>query len=68
MEGAIAYTTTSSRTDGNGRHPAQLPKAILEGSEHYRTRLPVEYGRICECKANHINCLTAKEWLECVVK
>ena len=64
MEGAIAYATVSSETDTNGEHPAPLPKAILEGSEHYRTRLPVGYERICECKANHINCLTAKEWLK----
>lgn len=64
MEGAIAYATVSSKTDTNGEHPAPLPKAILEGSEYYRTRLPVGHGRICECKANHINCLTAKEWLK----
>ena len=64
MEGAIAYATASSTTDTNGEHPAPLPKAILEGAEYYRTRLPVGYERICECKGNHINCLTAKEWLK----
>ena len=26
--------------------------------------MPVGYERICDCKANHINCLTAKEWLK----
>ncbi len=64
MADAIAYATTSSKTDANGGNPAQLPKAIMEGAEHYRTRLPVGYERICDCKVNHINCLTAKEWLK----
>ena len=27
--------------------------------------LDVGYERTCECQANHINCLTAKEWLKC---
>jgi hypothetical protein len=27
--------------------------------------LDIGYERTCECEANHINCLTAKEWLKC---
>jgi len=27
--------------------------------------LDIGYERTCDCKASHINCLTAKEWLKC---
>ena len=27
--------------------------------------LDIGYGRTCDCKPSHINCLTAKEWLKC---
>ncbi len=47
------------RQDGRG-----LPRAVLEGSPFHRTRLAIRGGRLCECKPNHLNCLTAKEWLK----
>ena len=42
----------------------RLPKSISESSSLYGTRLPIGNERICDCKASHINCLTAKEWLK----
>lgn len=27
-------------------------------------KLDIGYGRLCDCKPTHINCLTAKEWLK----
>jgi len=27
-------------------------------------KLNIEYNRICDCSVNHINCLTAKEWIK----
>ena len=42
----------------------RLPKSVMEASALYRTKLSIGNGRICDCKANHINCLTAKEWLK----
>ena len=42
----------------------RIPLSILESSELYRTPLPILAGRTCDCKPNHINCLTAKEWLK----
>ena len=42
----------------------RLPHAIREGSDLYRTALPVGRDRACDCKLNHLNCLSAKEWLK----
>ncbi len=41
-----------------------LPRAVREGSPLHRTPLAIGGGRLCECKPNHLNCLTAKEWLK----
>ncbi len=38
---------------------------IKENSAAYRKKLDIGYERTCNCKKNHINCLTAKEWLKC---
>lgn len=56
---AVQYETNTHLDDS-----VQLPKAILEKSELYRTQLPIRHERICDCKPSHINCLTAKEWLK----
>ena len=47
------------RQDGQG-----LPRAVREGSPFHRTRLAIRGERLCGCKPNHLNCLTAKEWLK----
>jgi len=41
-----------------------LPRAIRETQELYRTRIFIGSTRTCSCEPNHINCLTAKEWLK----
>jgi len=43
----------------------KLPVAIKPGSDFYKTKLPIATARTCECKPNHINCMTAKEWIKC---
>jgi DNA modification methylase len=43
----------------------KLPHVIKPKSTYFRKLLPIEYTRICDCKPNHINCLTAKEWIKC---
>lgn len=40
-----------------------LPTVILTGKHLYRSKLPIQNQRICQCKPTHINCMTAKEWL-----
>ncbi|MCK4645779.1 MAG: site-specific DNA-methyltransferase [Candidatus Aminicenantes bacterium] len=37
---------------------------MREGSRDYRRGLNINYGRTCDCKPTHINCLSAKEWLK----
>ena len=41
---------------------AGLPRAIKEASGLHRTCLNLGYARTCEHSANHLNCMTAKEW------
>ena len=43
----------------------RLPLAIKPDMAVFRTRLPIGHSRICDCNPNHINCLTAKEWIKC---
>ncbi len=38
--------------------------AIYEGDELYRHKLNINHERTCSCPPNHINCMTAKEWLK----
>ncbi len=42
----------------------EIPPVILENSGFYRRRLPLNTQRTCSCKPNHLNCMTAKEWLK----
>src|SRR3989304_3439001 len=41
-----------------------LPRAIRESDELYRTRIPIGTTRTCSCEPNHLNCMTAKDWLK----
>ena len=41
-----------------------LPRTISETSPLYRTKIPIGYRKTCACKPNHLNCLTAKEWIK----
>ena len=44
--------------------PASVPSLILESEPFYRNCLSVGHDRTCDCKPNHLNCLTAKEWIK----
>ena len=44
--------------------PVFIPSLILESGSFYRNYLPVGHDRTCDCKPNHLNCLTAKEWIK----
>lgn len=48
----------------NEQAAVNLPSAIYEGDAYYQTQLPLDGGRLCECKPSHINCMTAKEWMK----
>ena len=66
----MSDTTTTKETtttmDGDAETPAVrgLPRTVREGDPLHRTRLSIGGGRLCGCKPNHLNCLTAKEWLK----
>jgi len=42
-----------------------LPLAIFPGDPYFSQKLPLNHLRTCNCQPNHLNCLTAKEWLKC---
>ena len=44
--------------------PVFIPSLILESDSFYRNCLPLGHERTCDCKPNHLNCLTAKEWIK----
>ncbi len=41
-----------------------LPRTINEASELYRTKIHIGYTKTCDCPSNHLNCMTAKEWIK----
>jgi len=41
-----------------------LPRVVNETSPLYRTRIPVGCQRTCSCPDNHLNCMSAKEWIK----
>ena len=40
------------------------PRVITEASPLYRTSIPINHTKTCDCKPNHLNCMAAKEWLK----
>ena len=58
-------SSLDSRPNGSlNDRDVMLPRAIREGSTLYRTILDIGHDRLCGCKPNHLNCLSAKEWLK----
>ncbi len=41
----------------------KLPLKIDNESEFFQKVLPIGFQKICNCKTNHINCMTAKQWI-----
>lgn len=41
-----------------------IPTAILKNDFFYQQRLNINHTRTCGCKASHINCMSAKEWIK----
>jgi len=41
-----------------------LPTAIKETNPLHRTKLAIKWHKACSCPPNHLNCLSAKEWLK----
>lgn len=39
-------------------------KAVQESKVEFKTLLDISRHRTCKCPENHINCMTAKEWLK----
>ena len=60
----MAYSVAQREVAPAIEESDRLPKSIYESSSLYGTRLSIGNERVCDCKASHINCLTAKEWLK----
>ena len=41
----------------------KLPLKIENENEFFQKVLPIGFQKICDCKTNHINCMTAKQWI-----
>lgn len=41
-----------------------LPIKIEPQSSYYQKILPIDFHKTCSCKHNHINCMTAKQWIK----
>ena len=41
-----------------------LPRTVKESSPLYRTYADIGHTKACQCPPNHLNCMTAKEWIK----
>ena len=41
-----------------------LPRIIREATDLYRAQIAINSARTCSCEPNHLNCMTAKDWLK----
>jgi DNA modification methylase len=41
-----------------------LPTTIKEANPLYRAHIDIGYTPTCDCPANHLNCMTAKQWIK----
>ena len=64
MKISAEVDTRKSGIDGHLEESALLPWAIRESSALYRTTIPIGHTKTCDCNSNHLNCMTAKEWLK----
>ncbi len=55
---------TEGGNDDNGP-AARIPPAIFEDSPLHGRKLCIPHERTCSCKPNHLNCMTASQWLRC---
>lgn len=42
----------------------ELPRTVKEADTLYRTLIDIAHTKACDCKINHLNCMTAKEWIK----
>lgn len=49
---------------GKSNFGQSLPKRIFKDDPLFQKKLDLRFEKSCDCKTNHINCLSAKEWLK----
>jgi len=42
----------------------KLPLKIDLNSKFFQKILPINHSKTCQCKPNHLNCMTAKQWIK----
>lgn len=42
-----------------------LPRTLKPDSDLHGALIPIGHERTCVCAENHLNCMTAKEWIRC---
>jgi hypothetical protein len=42
----------------------KLPKVVLETDKIHGKKINIPHSKTCSCKINHLNCMTAKEWMK----
>ena len=64
MNASTVQSTQRADLNDNGLSVLGRTGALRETSALYRTTLDILHDRICSCAPNHLNCMTAKEWLK----
>ena len=64
MRAATRVGNKGTEIGGRSAQSGALPWAVGESSALYKTALPIGHSKTCDCESNHLNCMTAKEWLK----
>jgi len=60
----VSETTETTSDTKKEEMMLKLPKTILEGDVLHGKKLNINCSKTCRCSKNHINCMSAKEWLK----
>ena len=55
---------TSMASKSKSSFGQSLSKKIFDGDPLFQKQINIGYMKSCDCKINHLNCMTAKEWLK----
>lgn len=67
MKKVIKYKETekkNTRSKKKAKKETTFPSLIKENSPYYGIKLDIGYQKTCECKPNHINCISASQWIK----
>ena len=58
------FAESENKNDKRNNSSQKFSKILLENSENHGKKIEINYHKTCNCKKNHLNCMSPKEWLK----